>query len=181
LTLEKVAPVAGRNARDELVQLPGVVAKLPIACSCLGYVSIRFPVDVWVIKALQNFIFAPSRSAKRLRHFSETHFGPNAAMRSNICFITCEPKTKMQRQRGTRIASNEKHWKFSLPRRFCGIESRKLDDTLCVVFDIFRATSSMVTALATRGLSFPSGKFRALLSAPVPCRPACPANATGAH
>jgi len=34
------------------------------------------------------------------------------------------------------------------PADFAALKSRKLDDTLCVVFDIFRATSSMVTALA---------------------------------
>jgi 2-phosphosulfolactate phosphatase len=34
------------------------------------------------------------------------------------------------------------------PADFGMLKSRKLDDTLCVVFDVFRATSSMVTALA---------------------------------
>jgi 2-phosphosulfolactate phosphatase len=34
------------------------------------------------------------------------------------------------------------------PADFAALKSRKLDDTLCVVFDVFRATSSMVTALA---------------------------------
>jgi 2-phosphosulfolactate phosphatase len=34
------------------------------------------------------------------------------------------------------------------PADFMALKSRPLDDTLCVVFDVFRATSSMVTALA---------------------------------
>jgi 2-phosphosulfolactate phosphatase len=34
------------------------------------------------------------------------------------------------------------------PADFAALKSRKLDDTLCVVFDVFRATSSMITALA---------------------------------
>jgi 2-phosphosulfolactate phosphatase len=34
------------------------------------------------------------------------------------------------------------------PADFAAIKRRNLDDTLCVVFDIFRATSSIVTALA---------------------------------
>jgi 2-phosphosulfolactate phosphatase len=34
------------------------------------------------------------------------------------------------------------------PADFAALKSRKLDETLCVVFDVFRATSSMVTALA---------------------------------
>ncbi len=34
------------------------------------------------------------------------------------------------------------------PADFAALKSRKLDSTLCVVFDVFRATSSMVTALA---------------------------------
>jgi 2-phosphosulfolactate phosphatase len=34
------------------------------------------------------------------------------------------------------------------PADFAALSRRNLDDTLCVVFDVFRATSSMVTALA---------------------------------
>lgn len=34
------------------------------------------------------------------------------------------------------------------PADFAALKSRQLDDTACVVFDVFRATSSMVTALA---------------------------------
>jgi 2-phosphosulfolactate phosphatase len=34
------------------------------------------------------------------------------------------------------------------PADFAALKDRKLDDTLCIVFDVFRATSSMVTALA---------------------------------
>src|SRR5437763_16641631 len=34
------------------------------------------------------------------------------------------------------------------PADFAGLRSRNLSDTLCVVFDVFRATSSMITALA---------------------------------
>jgi 2-phosphosulfolactate phosphatase len=34
------------------------------------------------------------------------------------------------------------------PADFAALKRRNLDDTLCVVFDIFRATSSMITALA---------------------------------
>jgi 2-phosphosulfolactate phosphatase len=34
------------------------------------------------------------------------------------------------------------------PADFAALKSRQLDNTLCVVFDVFRATSSMVTALA---------------------------------
>ena len=34
------------------------------------------------------------------------------------------------------------------PADFAGLKRRNLDDTLCVVFDVFRATSSMLAALA---------------------------------
>lgn len=34
------------------------------------------------------------------------------------------------------------------PADFAALKSRNLDNTLCVVFDVFRATSSMITALA---------------------------------
>ena len=39
------------------------------------------------------------------------------------------------------------------PADFCALYKRKLDRTVCVVFDIFRATSSMVTALANRAVA----------------------------
>ena len=34
------------------------------------------------------------------------------------------------------------------PADFAALKGQSLDSTLCVVFDVFRATSSMVTALA---------------------------------
>ena len=34
------------------------------------------------------------------------------------------------------------------PADFVALKNHKLDDTLCAFFDVFRATSSMITALA---------------------------------
>ncbi len=44
-----------------------------------------FPVDVWVRRALQELYFPRRRpSAKRLEHFANTHFGPNAGYAQHL-------------------------------------------------------------------------------------------------
>lgn len=75
-------------ARGELETLPGVGRKIAdcVLLFAYGFQS-AFPVDVWVIKALQKLYFPRRRaSAKRLRHFSETHFGANAGYAQQYLF-----------------------------------------------------------------------------------------------
>jgi N-glycosylase/DNA lyase len=88
LDLERLRHMPVENARHELVQLPGVGRKIAdcVLLFAYGFQS-AFPVDVWVIKALQKLYFPKRRaSAKRLRHFSETHFGPNAGYAQQYLF-----------------------------------------------------------------------------------------------
>ena len=88
IDLEKLRELPVENARDELVKLPGVGRKIAdcVLLFAYGFQS-AFPVDVWVIKALQKLYFPRRRaSAKRLRHFSETHFGPNAGYAQQYLF-----------------------------------------------------------------------------------------------
>lgn len=88
IDLEKLRQLPVEIARDELVQLPGVGRKIAdcVLLFAYGFQS-AFPVDVWVIKALQKLYFPRRRaSAKRLRHFSETHFGPNAGYAQQYLF-----------------------------------------------------------------------------------------------
>jgi N-glycosylase/DNA lyase len=66
------------EARAALLTLPGVGIKIADCVLLFAYgFQEAFPVDVWIIKALQQLYF-PKRRPKlpRLRHFSQTHFGP---------------------------------------------------------------------------------------------------------
>jgi N-glycosylase/DNA lyase len=86
--LERLRELPVEIARAELMQLPGVGRKIAdcVLLFAYGFQS-AFPVDVWVIKALQKLYFPRRRaSAKRLRHFSETHFGPNAGYAQQYLF-----------------------------------------------------------------------------------------------
>jgi N-glycosylase/DNA lyase len=81
LELERLRQLPAELAREELMHLPGVGRKI---ADC---VQEAFPVDVWVMKALQNLYFPKRRAApKRLRHFSETHFGLNAGYAQQYLF-----------------------------------------------------------------------------------------------
>jgi N-glycosylase/DNA lyase len=66
------------EARAALLTLPGVGMKIADCVLLFAYgFQEAFPVDVWIIKALQQLYF-PKRRPKlpRLRRFSQTHFGP---------------------------------------------------------------------------------------------------------
>ena len=88
IDLERLRELPVEIAREELIQLPGVGRKIAdcVLLFAYGFQS-AFPVDVWVIKALQKLYFPRRRaSAKRLRRFSETHFGPNAGYAQQYLF-----------------------------------------------------------------------------------------------
>jgi len=76
------------EARAELMKLRGVGDKIAdcallFACGFDG----AFPVDVWVERALRQLYF-PHRqvTAKHLRHFAATHFGPHAGWAQQYLF-----------------------------------------------------------------------------------------------
>jgi len=88
IDLERLRGLPVEIAREELMHLPGVGRKIADCVLLFAYgFQAAFPVDVWVIKALQKLYFPRRRaSAKRLRHFSETHFGPNAGYAQQYLF-----------------------------------------------------------------------------------------------
>ena len=88
IDLERLRELPVDIARAELMHLPGVGRKIADCVLLFAYgFQAAFPVDVWVIKALQKLYFPRRRaSAKRLRHFSETHFGPNAGYAQQYLF-----------------------------------------------------------------------------------------------
>ena len=75
-------------ARAELTRLPGVgpkVADCVLLFSC-GQPT-AFPVDVWVMKALQQLYFPRRRvTLPRMRRFAATHFGPHAGYAQQYLF-----------------------------------------------------------------------------------------------
>jgi N-glycosylase/DNA lyase len=88
IDLERLRELPVEIAREELMHLPGVGRKIAdcVLLFAYGFQS-AFPVDVWVIKALQKLYFPRRRASdKRLRHFSETHFGPNAGYAQQFLF-----------------------------------------------------------------------------------------------
>jgi N-glycosylase/DNA lyase len=80
--------VALEEARAQLIQLPGVGLKIADCVLLFGYgFQQAFPVDVWIMRALQQLYF-PKRRVKlpRLRHFSRTHFGPHSGYAQQYLF-----------------------------------------------------------------------------------------------
>jgi N-glycosylase/DNA lyase len=78
IDLSRLGEMPLEEARAALLGLPGVGVKIADCVLLFAYgFQEAFPVDVWIIKALQQLYF-PKRRPKlpRLRRFSQTHFGP---------------------------------------------------------------------------------------------------------
>ncbi len=75
-------------ARAQLLELPGVGRKIADCVLLFGYgFDAAFPVDVWVMRALQQLYFPKRRaSAQRIEKFAATHFGPHAGYAQQYLF-----------------------------------------------------------------------------------------------
>jgi N-glycosylase/DNA lyase len=76
------------TARERLMQLPGVGRKIAdcVLLFAYGFQS-AFPVDVWVMKGLQQLYFRGRRvNLKRLQRFSAEYFGPNGGYAQQYLF-----------------------------------------------------------------------------------------------
>lgn len=88
LDLERLRNLPLAAAREALLALPGVGPKIA-DCALLFSLGFRraFPVDVWVLKALRQLYFPRRRvTLRRLREFSETHFGPQGGYAQQYLF-----------------------------------------------------------------------------------------------
>ncbi len=88
VNLEKLHTCSVEEARAELLKFPGVGRKIAdcVLLFAYGFQS-AFPVDVWIMKALQQLYFPKRRvHLKRLQKFSQTHFGPNAGYAQQYLF-----------------------------------------------------------------------------------------------
>ena len=85
---QRLPTMTSSEAREELMKLRGVGPKIA-DCVLLfagGHQEV-FPVDVWIERALQRLYFPKRRpSAKQLRKFADTHFGPYAGFAQQYLF-----------------------------------------------------------------------------------------------
>jgi N-glycosylase/DNA lyase len=87
------------EARERLVGLPGVGEKIANCVLLFAYGFQRaFPVDVWVMRALRQLYFPKRRpTPRRLRHFVNTYFGPNAGYAQQYLFHYMRTQVRLRR------------------------------------------------------------------------------------
>ena len=88
IKLNELATLSIDETRSELMRLPGVGRKIA-DCVLLftGAQPEAFPVDVWIMKALQKLYFPRrKKSLKQLQEFSEKHFGSQAGYAQQYLF-----------------------------------------------------------------------------------------------
>jgi len=88
LELARLPTLPVERARNELLALPGVGRKIAdcVLLFAYGFQS-AFPVDVWVMRALQQLYFPRRRvRVQRLHQFAATHFGPCAGYAQQYLF-----------------------------------------------------------------------------------------------
>jgi N-glycosylase/DNA lyase len=97
--LSALRDVALEEAREQLIQLPGVGVKIAdcVLLFAFGFQQ-AFPVDVWIMRALRQLYF-PKRRVKlpRLRRFSQTHFGPHSGYAQQYLFHYMRTKKTAER------------------------------------------------------------------------------------
>jgi N-glycosylase/DNA lyase len=88
LDLDALRRLSPAEARAQLMALPGVGPKIAdcVLLFAYGFPEV-FPVDVWVMKALQTLYFPRRRATpKRLHQFAKSYFGPNAGYAQQYLF-----------------------------------------------------------------------------------------------
>ncbi|MDB6058504.1 MAG: 8-oxoguanine glycosylase domain protein [Verrucomicrobiales bacterium] len=88
VSLEALHQMKLVQAREQLLKFPGVGVKIADCVLLFAYgFDQAFPIDVWIMKAVQQLYFPKRRaSLKRLRKFTETHFGPHAGYAQQYLF-----------------------------------------------------------------------------------------------
>lgn len=87
--LAAIASLPDDEARAALCRLHGVGEKIANCALLFGWQRLAaFPVDVWVERVLRQLYFAddPNASAKTLRDFARTHFGPAGGYAQQFLF-----------------------------------------------------------------------------------------------
>jgi N-glycosylase/DNA lyase len=95
--LEAIRKMELAKAREQLLKFPGVGVKIADCVLLFAYgFDQAFPVDVWIMKAIQQLYF-PKRKIpiKRLKRFTETHFGPHAGYAQQYLFHYMRVKNRI--------------------------------------------------------------------------------------
>jgi phosphosulfolactate phosphohydrolase-like enzyme len=175
--LEEVARLEDEAALAELCRLAGVGEKVANCALLFAFGRLRaFPIDVWIQRVLSAIYFRGKRKVtpKRLRDFSGTYFGPYSGYAQQYLFH--HARKTWPRSRGKKFLGEKTHHAAGLkdggnvglmpssvlqradpfmfidavlhPAEIALLPQRDLSRTTCVVFDVLRATSTMVTGLA---------------------------------
>jgi N-glycosylase/DNA lyase len=98
--LESIRKMELAQAREQLLKFPGVGVKIADCVLLFAYgFDQAFPIDVWIMKAVQQLYFPKRKvSLKRLRRFTETHFGPHAGYAQQYLFHYMRVKNRANRQ-----------------------------------------------------------------------------------
>jgi N-glycosylase/DNA lyase len=91
LDLESLRNLPLAEARERLMELPGVGAKIADCALLFAYGFPKaFPIDVWIFKAIKELYFPPRARRKlnlgKIRVFAENYFGPNAGYAQQYLF-----------------------------------------------------------------------------------------------
>jgi N-glycosylase/DNA lyase len=91
LDLEALPSMPYEQALEELIKLPGVgekIANCTLLFAC-GF-NQAFPIDVWIERALRRIYFndKPKVTARELREFARSHFGPYAGWAQQYLFFS---------------------------------------------------------------------------------------------
>lgn len=87
--LEAITAMPDAEALEELCRLPGVGEKVANCALLFAFGRPRaFPIDVWIERVLREIYFHGKRkvTAKRLREFSATYFGPYSGYAQQYLF-----------------------------------------------------------------------------------------------
>jgi len=113
LDLDAVRRMPLPEARATLMSLRGVGRKVADCALLFGFgFDQAFPVDVWVRSALARLYFPRARNlgARRLEHFSETHFGPHGGLAQQYLFHHARTQLGRRWAREARSASARRGW-----------------------------------------------------------------------
>ena len=102
LDLDALPSMEYGHALEELIKLPGVgekIANCTLLFAC-GF-NQAFPIDVWIERALRRIYFEdkPRATARELREFARTHFGPYAGWAQQYLFFSERSSSQRARRR----------------------------------------------------------------------------------
>jgi len=89
ISLERIATLPTEQAREELMRLRGVGAKVANCILLFAYGRAEaFPIDVWVERVLRRLYFHNRArvSPDRMRRFADRHFGPSRGYAQQFLF-----------------------------------------------------------------------------------------------